>query len=211
MKRIQKTNLLILILCFWVNNIFAQAFKDIFDPQVPITYLGIDFTHVKVFGHQDSEVKDLVDRQFSAINQVVLNEPKKYDLKKAFKRDSIPNDLTFVTEKNKTIVDTAIASKDLTNVFHLSNGDVASIVKGYNFGGKTGIGFLFIMESINKKDERGSMYCTFIDMATSKVLLTERLTEKPGGFGLRNYWAKSIYEAIDDIKDKKFEEWARNK
>jgi len=48
MKRIKKTNLLILILCFWVNNIFAQAFKDIFDPQVPITYLGIDFTHVKV-------------------------------------------------------------------------------------------------------------------------------------------------------------------
>lgn len=211
MKRTHKTKLLILILCFYVNNIFAQALKDIFDPQFPITYLGVDYTHVLVFGHQDGEVMDLVDRQFRAINQVILDEPKKYDLKKAFKRDSIPNDLSFVTEKNKTIVDTAIASKDLTNVFHLSNSDIASIVKSYNFGDKKGIGFLFIMESLNKKDERGSMYCTFVDMANRKVLLTERLTEKPSGFGLRNYWAHTIYEAIDDIKDKKFEEWARNK
>jgi hypothetical protein len=75
---------------------------------------------------------------------------KKYDLKKAFKRDSIPNDLTFVTEKNKTIVDTAIASKDLTNVFHLSNGDVASIVKGLQFWRQNGNWF-FVYYGIYKQ------------------------------------------------------------
>jgi hypothetical protein len=193
-----------------MNSLFAQTFKDVFDPQTTITYLGIDFTNVKVFGHQDGEISDLVDRQFSGINQLVLNEPKKYNLQKAFHRDSVPNNLQFVTVRNKTIVDTAIKSTDLNNVFHLNKSDIDNIVRGYDFGDKKGVGFLFVMESLNKKDERGSMYCTFIDMGTKKVLYTERLTEKPSGFGLRNYWGHTIYEALDDIADKKYKEWARN-
>ena len=66
------------------------------------------------------------------------------------------------------------------------------------------------MESLNKKDERGSVYSTFVDMGAGKVLYTERLTEKPSGFGLRNYWGHTIYEALDDIASKKYKEWSRN-
>lgn len=210
MKQNYKTKSLIVILCLCINSVFAQTFKDIFDPKTTITYLGIDYTHVKVFGHQDGEVSDLVDRQFYAINQLVLNEPKKYNVAKALHRTEIPSDVSFVNEKNKTIVDSAIASTDLTNVFHLDKKAIENIVKGYNFGGKTGIGFLIVMESLNKKDERGTLYCTFVDMSTSKVIYTERFTEKPGGFGLRNYWGRPIYEVLDDVADKKYKEWERN-
>ena len=210
MKQNYKTKSLIVILCLCINSVFAQTFKDIFDPKTTITYLGIDYTHVKVFGHQSGEVSDLVNRQFYAINQLVLNEPKKYNLPKALHKTEVPSELSFVNEKNKIIVDTAVASTDLANVFHLNKTAIENIVKGYNFSGKTGIGFLIIMESLNKKDERASLYCTFVDMATSKVIYTERFTEKPGGFGLRNYWAKPIYEGLDDIFDKKYKEWERN-
>jgi|KBSMisStandDraft_5_1062788.scaffolds.fasta_scaffold148526_2 hypothetical protein len=210
MKHRHKTKALIVILCFCINSVFAQTFKDVFNPETTITYLGIDFTNVKVIGHQEGEVMDLADRQFSGINQLVLDEPKKYDVAGALHRSNVPSDISFVKAKNKTISADKIASTDVADEKHLTEADINGIVKGYDFGGKKGIGFLFIMESMSKKSEHGSMYLTFVDMATSKVLHTERVSEKPGGFGLRNYWAKTIYEAIDDIHDSKYKEWQKN-
>jgi len=209
MKQTHKTKALIIILSFCINSIFAQTFKDVFNPETMIAYLGIDFTNVKVIGHQDGEVMDLVDRQFSAINQLVLDESKKYDVAGALRRPTVRPDLSFVTAKNKTISVETIKSTDVADEKHLGEADINKIVKGYNFGGKEGIGFLMVMESMSKKSERGSIYLTFVDMATSKVLYTERVTEKCGGFGLRNYWAKSIYEAIDDIHDSKYKAWQK--
>jgi len=209
MKQTHKTKALVIILCFCINSVFAQTFKDVFNPETMITYLGIDFTNVKVIGHQDGEIMDLVDRQFSGINQLVLDESKKYDVAGALHRPTVPPDLSFVTAKNKTITVDEIKSTDVADEKHLSDADINKIIKGYNFGGKKGIGFLIVMESMSKKSERGSMYLTFVDMATSKVLYTERVTEKCGGFGLRNYWAKSIYEAIDDIHDSKYKAWQK--
>ncbi|HEX5153711.1 MAG TPA: hypothetical protein VFW07_19830 [Parafilimonas sp.] len=210
MKHRHKTKALIVILCLCINSVFAQTFKDVFNPETTITWLGIDFTNVKVIGHTDAEVTDLVDRQFSGINQLVLNEPKKYDVAGALHRSTVPSELSFVTEKNKTISAEKIISTDVADEKHLTDADINGIVKGYNFGDKKGIGLLFIMESMSKKNERGSIYLTFVDMATSKVLHTERVSEKCGGFGLRNYWAKSIYEAIDDIHDSKYKEWQKS-
>jgi len=63
------------------------------------------------------------------------------------------------------------------------------------------------MESMSKTSERASMYVTFIDMSNKKVLHTERMEEKVGGFGLRNYYAKSIYEALEDIQKSKYKQW----
>ena len=204
-----KTKSLIVALCFCINYAFAQTFTDIFDSASTITYLGIDYTHVKIFGEKDNEVIDIVDRQFNNINQLVLTESSKYNLKKTFKKNNLPNDLSFVTERNKTIDTTTVAPGDIVSIFHLTVNDIHNIVRHYNFGGKTGIGFLFIMESMSKLDERGTVYCTFIDMASKKVLFTKRLTEKAGGFGLRNYWARPIYEAIDDMGNKDFDLWVR--
>ena len=177
--------------------------------QTNITYLGIDFTNVKIIGHTETEVTDLVDRQFTNINQLVLDEPKKYDLAGALNKSSVTPDLSFVKAKNKTIDTAQVTSPDIAQELHLNKNAINDIVKGYKFGGKKGIGFLFIMESMSKKSEKASIYLTFVDMATSKVLYTERVSEKSGGFGLRNYWAKSIYEAIDDIHDSRYKEWQR--
>jgi len=81
------------------------------------------------------------------------------------------------------------------------------MVKGYNISGKKGVGVVFIMESMSKTAERSSMYITFINMSNGKVIHTERLEEKVGGFGLRNYYAKSIYEALKDIEKTKYKDW----
>ena len=45
------------------------------------------------------------------------------------------------------------------------------------------------------------MWVTFVDMNKKTVLFTKRLTEKSGGFGFRNYWAKIFFGALKDIGD----------
>ncbi|MEP6845628.1 MAG: hypothetical protein ABI861_06480 [Panacibacter sp.] len=209
MKRTIKSALLIAASIFCMHVVYAQTFKDFFSQETNITYLGIDFTDVKVIGHTDVEVGDLVERQFSSINQLVLNEPKKFDLIKAFHKGSVESDISFVNAMNKKIRDTKISSVNTADEKRFTSATIDKMVKAYDFGNKKGIGVMFIMESLSKVSERASMYVTFIDMSNRKVLYTERMVEKVGGFGLRNYYAKSIYEVLDDIGKSKYKDWKK--
>ncbi|QEC69465.1 hypothetical protein FRZ67_19960 [Panacibacter ginsenosidivorans] len=206
MKHTFKSTLLLTVLSFCIGTLSAQTFQDYFKPETNITWLGIDFTDVKVLGHTDIEVEDLATRYFEGINELVLAEPKKFDLAKAFHKATVESDLSFVKAKNKGISDSKIKSANDADMARFSKPTIDKMVKGYDFGNKKGIGVIFFMEGMSKTKERSSMWVTFIDMSSKKVLYTERMEEKVGGFGLRNYYAKSIYEALDDI-EKKYKDW----
>jgi len=51
------------------------------------------------------------------------------------------------------------------------------------------------------------MYVTFFDIATKKVLITERMIGRASGVGFRNYWVRPIYEVIKRIYDSKYKSW----
>ncbi len=190
-----------------VQQLSAQTLKEFFNSSdVPMTYLGVDFTKAKVLNDVTLSATDIRDKNYPAINQVIVNEPKKFDFPKTFSKTNVTNEISFVNEKNaKTDVEKIIESG--ADEVHLKESDIASIVKGYNFGDKKGIGVMFIMETMNKASAQAAMYVTFIDMASSKVLLTERMTAKAAGFGFRNYWAKTVYEVMNDIKKSKYKDW----
>ena len=62
---------------------------------------------------------------------------------------------------------------------------------------------LFVIDGMSKSKEEASGWVTFVDMKSKKVLLTEYKTGKAGGFGFRNYWAKSfqnILKAAEKMK-----------
>lgn len=189
----------------------AQTLKEFFNSsEVPLTYLGVDFTQAKVFNDIAANAMDIRDRQFAAINQVIVNEPKKYDFQKALSKSNVTNDISFVNAKNAKIDAEKIIESSSADEVRFTKATIESIVKGYKFAGKKGIGLMFIMESMNKASAQASMYVTFIDLASGKVLLTERMTAKAAGFGFRNYWAKTVYEVLDDIKKSKYKEWKAN-
>ena len=209
MKHTFQSTLLLTILTFCIGKLSAQTFQDFFKQETNVTWLGVDFTDVKVMGHTDTEVEDLVERHFAGINDVILNEPKKYDLPKAFHKASVSSDLSFVKAKNKTINDTKIASTNDADMTRFTKASIEKMVKGYDFGSKKGIGVIFFMEGMSKAKEKAAMWVTIIDMSSKKVLYTERMEEKVGGFGLKNYYAKSVYEALDDIEDK-YKDWKKD-
>ena len=195
---------ILLILSF---SLKAQTLKEFFNSsEAPLVFLGIDFTHAKVLNDITANAMDIRDRQYAAINQVVVNEPKKYDFQKAFNKTNVTSDITQAVAKNSKIDAEKIVESSADEV-HLKPADVSAIVKSYNFSGKKGIGIMFIMETMNKASAQASMYVALIELPSGKVLLTERFTEKAAGFGFRNYWAKTIWAALEDIRKGKYKEW----
>lgn len=190
-------------------SVHAQTLKDVFNnSETPILYLGIDFTKAKLIDDANANASDIRDRQYTGINELVISESKKYDLKGAFHKSNIDHDLGMVNERNEKANAEEIKSTNTSDYHRLKEDDIRSLVSGFDFKGKKGIGLLFVMEAMSKSDKGAAVWVTLIDMGSKKMLMTDRVEGKVGmGFGFRNYWATSIKSVIDHIEKKKYSEW----
>jgi hypothetical protein len=170
--------------------------QDVFNYQEPVTWLGLDFSALKLI-KTDEVVTDreLQTKYFPGWNDLILNEPKKFDIAKAIDRISVENDLAAVTAVNEKAKPEFITD-DSQEFQHLDNAKVKQMVKKYNLKGKSGIGLVFIVESMDKTRKAASVWVTFINMSTKEVLLSHPVTGESGGFGFRNYWAGSFNKIL---------------
>lgn len=200
----------IAILVVSIQQLSAQAIKEFFNSsEVPLTYLGIDFTQAKLYNDAGANVMDIRSRLYAQINQLIVNEKKKYDISEAFSKSNVTNDISLTLEKNTKIdAEKILDSKQPAE--RLKKADIETLVKGYNFEGKKGIGLLIVMENMDKAASQATMFYTLIDMNTKKVLFTERLSGESGGIGFRNSWAKPIANTLTAIKKSKYKEWKEN-
>jgi hypothetical protein len=205
----RKTNVLI-ILILLVSSSFAQNKGDVFDPNAPITWLGLDFTGAKFIGDRErlgseSDVHHLLD----ALNELMVKEADKYNVAAAVKRTTVENAIEVTSEHNAGLDVLSMISSDGKDHLHLNPDGVQEIISGYDFKSNPGIGLMLNVESFNKLIEEGSFWVTFINMGTKEVLFTERLTAPPSGFGMRNFWAGSVNGVLTKIKKKEFENWKK--
>ncbi len=199
----------VLFFCCVTSVSFGQTLKDVFsDSETPLTYLGVDFSKAKLLsGGNPDEIRN---KLYTAINYVVVNEPKKYDIKGAFHKSVVITDIGPVNARNEKANINEILSTNSTDFNRFKESDITTIVKGLNLPGKQGVGLLFVMEAMRKVDKNAdaSIWVTFIDMKSKKVLMTERMVSKTsGGIGFRNYWASTIDNLIQSIKKNKYQEW----
>ena len=218
MNRILKTNGLILVLFFCTSfqNLSAQTIKDVFTSSgTSILYLGIDFTQTRLIGEATVKGIDMRDKYFPGINDLVINEPKKFDLQKAFNKTKINNDLGIVAKRNKNVNAEDIMSANSSDYSRLKEEDINKLVREIDFEQKKGIGLLFIVEGMIKGAKKGddsysSVWVTIVDMGANKVLMTERMEgNTSGGISFRNYWANTIYDVIEHIDKKKYKKWKK--
>lgn len=202
----RKMSLLLLASLFFVVNSKAQTLKEFFTSGTPLTYLGVDFTQARVIGEAVTDANDIRDRFFGSINNVIIAEPKKYDIAGAF-HTQVTADLELVKKRNAAISTETIKSSNTADFSRLKPADIDKLVRGFDFGGKKGVGLLFVMDGMSKGEQAANVFVTLVDMSSKKVLLTERIEGKAGGFGFRNYWARSIFEVLKDINDHKYREW----
>lgn len=188
---------------------YAQEMQDIFDPKGKVTWLGLDFTGAKLIGDRErlgstSDVQHLI----TAWNDLIIKEKEKYNVALAIDKKTVEEAVEVTKEHNASLDVTEIFSNDVKDHFHLKPDDVAAIIADYDFKGKTGTGLMFNVESFSKLNEEAAIWITFINMDTKEIYFTERLTQKPGGFGMRNYWGGAIYGMMKNMK-KEFEMWRK--
>lgn len=190
----------------------AQNIKTILtDKESSITFYGIDFTKAILIGDANANPTDIVSRQFTGLNDLMVNEADKYDIAGALRRAEIPSNLSIVAKKNEKANPDKLLSANTEDYNHLTEADINSIVRGYNITEKSGTGLLFITDAMSKPKKAISVWITFFDIKSKKVLLTERLEGTVGmGFSFRNYWATGFKKIIDAIKSKKYKEWTNN-
>ncbi len=212
MKRTQKLRWLLALFMLFAggSTSFSQTLKDVFtNSEAPLLYLGVDFTKAKLINYPDPKVMDIRDRIYTGINELTINEPKKFDIAGAFRKSVLNSDLSAVKARNEKMNADEIASTNIADFNRLKENDISSVVNALDLGGKTGVGLLFVVEAMRKEEKKGdaAIWVTLLDMKTKKVLMTERIEAKATGIGFRNYWASTIKEVIDDIDKKKFKEW----
>ena len=213
MKRTPKLSLLVTILFLMgsITTSFGQTLKDVFsNSEAQLVYLGIDFSKAKLL--DEGNPNDIRDRLYGSINNLVIDEFKKFDIKGAFNKGYVPNDLSAVTKNNGKANLNEIISMNSADFYRFKESDITPIVRALDLSGKDGVGLLFVIEAMRKVDKKGTaaIWITFVDMKTKKVLMTERVETKATGIGFRNYWASTIKEVIELIDKHKYKEW-RNK
>lgn len=177
---------------------------------IPVTWLGLDFTSAKLIGDRErlgseSDVRHLLD----AWNDLILAEQDKFDVAKAIGRAKVENVIDVTKEHNAELDVMGMFSDNERDYLHIKVSDVEEIIAGYDFKDLSGIGLMFNVESFNKINVEGSVWVTFINLGTKEVLFTERLVAPPSGMGMRNYWAGCLYEIITKIRKKEFEMWRK--
>lgn len=205
-----KAKIAILLVVFTAEISSAQEMQQIFERSTKVTWLGLDFTGAKFIGDRErfgstSDVQHLM----VAWNDLMIKEKDKFNVRRAIDKDAIQDAVDVAKEHNANLDVTEVFSNDQKDHFHLKPDDIAAIAADYDYMSHTGIGVLFVVESFNKLNDEAAVWITFINMDSKEVYFTERVTEKPGGAGLRNYWANAVYAILKKMEKKEFEMWRK--
>jgi hypothetical protein len=157
-----------------------------------ITWLGIDFTLAR-FTLVTEDPAAMVSTSLKSINNLILAEPDKFNIKKFFSKSEVTPDIEMVNERNSKIDPTMLIVPDK---YSIAPEEVKKVIQSYDTKGKTGTGLVFIAENLHKIEEMGSYYVVFFDMASKEIIDSERKVGKAGGIGFRNYWAASVFNVM---------------
>lgn len=169
--------------------------------------VGLDFSQLKFIGDA-AQWKDageitnsqMRDKYFPGWNELFIKEKDRYKVADAVRRTEVSYALD-VTEKANNALKGNFFESD-GNFYHsLDEKKVGDLVKKYDFKGHSGVGMMFFVEGMSKGREAASVWVTFVDMKTKTVLLTKQMEGKAGGFGFRNYWAKSFLNVLKAVKE----------
>ncbi len=83
----------------------------------------------------------------------------------------------------------------------ITDKDIATLVKGYKLQAKEGLGLVFVMDTLVKRDKTGNscMHVVFFDVASRQVISAARQCEKASGIGPRNFWFGAVKKVVKNL------------
>jgi hypothetical protein len=203
--------ILSIVLPFLSNG---QNLEDLFQKSdTKITWLGIDFSHVKLIGDFNHFAEwgaqgpaSIRNNYFPEWNDLVYEEYKKYDVAGMLRKENMALNTDYIYGLNKKAPLEEMESKSDPGY---TKEDIQKFVANYEFNTKEGLGILFVAESMNKYKEYAKYHFIVINMSDNKILLHELFTSQAGGIGLRNYWARTFFNTIKQIREHTYFEWKK--
>ncbi len=181
-----KKVLLTLACIFGFTSIYAQSDEKVY-------VYGVDFSYVNVYAAEESV--EQFAKAFEGINMLMITEPEKYDFSRMFNKrtENVIEPMLKIT-----------AECDYSNMKSLSHTyaevDYASKVMDYDLPQTEGVGAVLFAQILDKPMGVASYQLVVFDIATRSILHSRKVSGKARGFGLKNYWAGSIYKIIRSEK-----------
>lgn len=200
---------LLLLLVTVQTGVVAQTLKDVVNPETPITWLGLDFSLLKVVADQDAWGKT-PNEYFKAWNALMINEQEKYNIAEALDREQVKFALDVAIDHNDALLADNLFIQQSSPDALAKVSDVPSVINSYDFKNHTGIGVILIAKSFDKPAARGYWWITFVNMETKEIVFVQEMNAGSSGFGLRNYWASTVYYVLKQIRSKEYKKWSKS-
>lgn len=179
----------------------SQTRNDIFTSK-QVFFYGYDFTHFKITEAkrmgQESQIKGVVFEIISIMN--TKKPEKKYT--SLLKKESVIFDQESVNALNKKINTDGIVEPFAKNIIPYDSLQI--MVNRYNTEGKTGIGFVQIIECLYRPDKEASVWYVFFDIATKKILDAKEMfnNDADSYHGLAIYWCVGLSCELGQYRSK---------
>ena len=194
-----------------VNSVHSQTKNNVFDLK-KLTWFGVDCSHLKFIGSyaEWGDKNRLVEIYMPAWNNVILNEPKKFNLSYNFNSCDIEVDI-----KKATALNALVSTDSLVNLYHRKNKYLNEIqiqdhiLNNYKSNEHNGWGVVFLPENFDGYSKLAMIDVVIFDIATGKVELMKRLSSVGGGVGIRNYWVNTMHTCLNTVR-KEWKHWSKN-
>ena len=195
------TKVLIALTMLRLSAVGVTRAADVASPGT-LVWCGLDYSMVKMIGALDFREPDQIfPTMLVAWNGLFMKEMLP-ELEKMTK--SVTTDLAAVEARNEKASGKQIEHEDGSReekvvASHIKEADIADAVRGYKLKNDQGLGLVFIMDRLVKTQETGCMYVVFFDVASRKVVRSERVCSQAGGIGFRNFWFRPVKDAVKKL------------
>lgn len=163
-----------------------------------VTWFGLDYSEAYFIGSEGfADPYQIKNRYFKSWNNLILQEPEKYNIEKFYRKSNVEYDLSVVLKRNEGVDIYKRIVDDHSQASRLSESKIQEMIREYDIDfNSQGLGLVYIVESYDKILVKATYYVTFFDIASREVLETRKRESEPGGFGIRNYWASTYYKVM---------------
>lgn len=176
-------------------NVKDILWTGIFFSKAHFTKNGLDFTQ-EIFQHYLHDW-----------NMMIINDQKKYDIRMSFRKPVMQYDLSMVTKINKSLKSIQVVKNNIASKYVLSDEQIVEYVSTLEYPKSMEYALSFFVESFDDASKVAAIWVVVVKTETSEVVLCEKFLKTPHGFGTRNYWARTFYNVLFDIKSSSFLRW----
>lgn len=180
----------------------ASGDKPALPPAQSVVWAGIDYSRVRIVQPTDAgDPKAILPEMAFQWNHLFLRECVK-GLAQSLDK-TVELDTDGVDARNRlTTFDQIILSpkpEDTIKNSHISQADIAGIVRSCQLAHTNGLGLLFVVDRLVKPAGEGAVYVVFFDVESRDIVSVERQVHMANGVGFRNYWFGVIKRTVGEL------------